>query len=81
MKPILYPAGETEFVSNGLGRLSDAVSCKVTEDRNGQYELEMEYPVSGIHYQDIREERILSARHDDTGDLQPELAFEPFASA
>ena len=71
MKPILYPAGETEFVSNGLGRLSDAVSCKVVEERNGQYELELQYPVTGIHYADIMEERIICARHDDTDDVQP----------
>lgn len=71
MKPILYPAGETQFVSNGLGRLSDAVSCKVVEERNGQYELELEYPVTGLHYVDIMEERIICARHDDTEDIQP----------
>ena len=71
MKPILYPAGETQFVSNGLGRLSDAVSCKVVEERNGQYELELEYPVTGLHYADIMEERIICARHDDTEDIQP----------
>lgn len=71
MKPILYPAGETQFVSNGLGRLSDAVSCKVMEERNGMFELELEYPVTGIHYADIMEERIICARHDDTEDIQP----------
>ena len=71
MKPILYPAGETEFVSNGLGRLADAVSCKVKEERNGQYELELQYPVTGLHYSDIMEERIICARHDDTDDIQP----------
>ncbi len=71
MKPILYSAGETEFKSNGLGRLADAVSCKVVEERNGQYELELQYPVTGLHYADIIEERIICARHDDTDDIQP----------
>lgn len=71
MKPILYEATETEFVSNGIGRLSDAVSCTVLEERNGQYELEMEYPVTGIHYAEILEDRIILARHDDTSDTQP----------
>ena len=71
MKPILFEAAETEFVSNGIGRLSDAVSCTVLEERNGQYELEMEYPVTGIHYADILEDRIILARHDDTSDTQP----------
>ncbi len=71
MKPILYPAGETEFINNGLGRLSEATKCLVTEERNGQYELEMVYPITGLHYADICEERIIAARHDDTDDVQP----------
>ena len=71
MKPILYPASETEFTSNGLGRLSDAIRCTVTEERNGPYELELTYPVTGLHYADIREERIIAATHDETGDIQP----------
>ena len=45
-KPILYPQTETKFQDNGMGVLSDAVSCTVTEERNGAFELEMQYPVS-----------------------------------
>ena len=71
MKPILYPAGETQFRSNGLGRLAEATKCLVTEERNGQYELEMQYPVTGRHYKEILEERIIAAKHDDTDDVQP----------
>ena len=71
MKPILYPAGETQFKNNGLGRLSEATKCLVTEERNGQYELEMQYPITGRHYKEIVEERIIAARHDDTDDIQP----------
>ena len=70
MKPILYPAGETQFKNNGLGRLSEATKCLVTEERNGQYELEMQYPVTGRHYKEIIEERIIAARHDDSDDVQ-----------
>ena len=64
MIPILYPANETNFTSNGLGRLSDAIKCLVTEERNGQYELEMDYPMTGIHYGDLCEERLLMVTHD-----------------
>lgn len=71
MKPILYPASETTFTNNGLGRLSDAISCLVLEERNGQYELTMKYPVNGIHYEDLAEERIILAKHNDTTDKQP----------
>lgn len=61
MKPILYPAAETEFVSQGLGVLSDAISCTVTEERNGLYELEMEYPIDGQHFPDITDRCIIFA--------------------
>ena len=61
MKPILYPAAETKFVSQGLGVLSDAISCTVTEERNGLYELEMEYPIDGQHFSDITDRCIIFA--------------------
>ena len=54
MKPILYAPEEKEYKTNGLGRLSDAISCTVTEERNGQYELHMVYPQNGIHFGDIK---------------------------
>ena len=50
---ILYEYTETAFTNNGLGCLNDATSCVVSETLNGEYELEMEYPVNGIHYSDI----------------------------
>lgn len=50
MIPILYGANEQNFTSNGLGRLADAISCTVEEERNGIYELTMEYPVGGRHF-------------------------------
>lgn len=71
MKPILFSAGETDFTSNGLGRLSDCTSCIVTEERNGEYELELEYPVDGVHYSDIKDSCILYVPHDDTKTRQP----------
>lgn len=39
MIPILYDKRETEFITNGIGLLTDAVSCLVTEERNSTYEL------------------------------------------
>ena len=47
MIPILYEGTEQAFLNNGLGRLSDAITCKVTEERNGTFELEMTYPMTG----------------------------------
>lgn len=53
MIPILYEETEMEFDSNGIGRLSDCLSYEVTEERNGVYELELVYPVSGKHSESI----------------------------
>lgn len=71
MIPILYRSTEREFLSNGLGRLSDAVDCTVTEERNGQYELQMTYPVTGVHYDDLAEERLILAKPSDGASDQP----------
>lgn len=71
MTPILYESNETAFTSNGLGRLRDCIRCEVAEERNGIYECEFEYPVTGIHYNDIISGRIIAATHDENGDIQP----------
>lgn len=69
--PILYPSTETAFDTNGLGVLSDAVSCTVTEERNGMFELEMQYPVSGIHYADLALRALILARPNPIDEPQP----------
>ena len=71
MIPILYEKNETAFVSNGLGRLRDCISCIVTEERNGIYECDFEYPITGANYDLIQLGRIVGVTHDDTGDVQP----------
>lgn len=43
----IYSQDTTSFTNNGLGILKDALSCKVTEQLNGQYDLTMEYPANG----------------------------------
>ena len=44
---ILYAKDETQFNHLGLGVLSEATKAIVTEERNGSYHLEFEYPVDG----------------------------------
>lgn len=61
MIPILYDAGEMEFQNNGIGALADVISCTVTEERNGEFELEMEYPETGLHYSELKMSRIIYA--------------------
>ena len=71
MNPILFTSTETEFTSNGIGVLSDAVSCTVTEERNGAFELEMQYPVTGVHYGHIARRCLLLAKPNPVDDAQP----------
>lgn len=68
---ILYDHDEEAFTSNGLGALSDAASCTVTEERNGGYEVEMEYPLTGSHFRDIQKRRILYVKPNPYDDPQP----------
>lgn len=67
----LYDANETAFADNGIGALSDAVSCVVTEERNGAYELEMQYPITGKHYADIAYRSIIFAKPNPFDEHQP----------
>ena len=71
MIPVLYESTETSFTTNGLGGLADAIEAKVKEQRNGVYELEMIYPVTGRHFDLLQLGRIICVTHDDTGDRQP----------
>lgn len=65
MKPVLYYPGETNFKTNGIGTLSETISCKITEERNGAYELEMTYPANGRYYNEIRRLSIIKAKAND----------------
>lgn len=76
MIPVLYEATETAFTTNGLGRLADCISCSVTEERNGIYELEAVYPITGLHYADITEGRIILAQPFDGGLAQPFVIYK-----
>lgn len=71
MKPILFSSTETAFTSNGLGVLTDTAECYVEETRNEGFELELQYPVSGIHFEDLRLRNIIFAKPSPTRRAQP----------
>lgn len=71
MKPRLYAENETSFEGNGLGPLSDALACTVEENRNGAFELSMEYPVTGVLFDELKHGSIIFAQPNDTSDPQP----------
>lgn len=54
----------TTFTSNGLGPLPDATSAGVTEEVNGIFELEFEYPITGLHYAEIKRNRLVVCKPD-----------------
>lgn len=70
MIPILFDAKATDFTTNGIGRLSDTISAVVTEERNGIYELDLEYPVTGVHYSDINHSKIIAVKASQTSGIQ-----------
>lgn len=71
MIPILYDATETNFASQGIGGLPDSTYCLVTEERNGIYELELHYPVTGLHYSDISLSKIIMVQPAVGADAEP----------
>lgn len=71
MTPILYPSTEEDFKNNGIGILSDAVKCIVTEERNGAFELEITYPIDGLHYNEIKTRCLIMAKPNPIDDPQP----------
>lgn len=62
--PILYHSTETNFNHNGYGILSSCVACEVTEEANGEFELFMQYPMDGIHFEYIASRSIIKAKPD-----------------
>ena len=77
MIPILYSYDETNFTSNGVGRLSECLTCTVTEEVNGIYECEFTYPITGKYFNDLINGPdgvnlgIIAVTHDHNGDIQP----------
>ena len=66
MIPVLYRANSTVFDTYGIGVLKDCTSCEVTEERNGAFECQFKYPISGPMYKQITTERLVKAKPNDT---------------
>lgn len=71
MSMVLFPSDATTFDNQGLGSIVDAVSCNVHEVLNGEYELEMQYPITGLQYNNLQNRRIIYSKHDPYSDPQP----------
>ena len=72
MIPILYQTitEGTVPTNYGIGALTDCLSCEVLEERNGKYELNLVYPASGIHAEEIEPNRFIKAKPNYTDNAQ-----------
>ena len=66
----IFDGGARTFETNGLGVLSNALSCVVTEKRNSEFELEMTYPIDGLHYSELALGRLIVAKPNPFGNPQ-----------
>ena len=66
MIPVLFRADATNFSTYGIGVLAECISCEVTEERNGAFECILKYPTSGRLYNQLRTERLVKAKPNDT---------------
>lgn len=66
----------TDLYNTGLGVISDAISCQVTEELNGEYTLEMVYPQSGLRVNDLQVRNIIATPV--APEKTSELDMEPF---
>ena len=70
MIPILYKADAVDFSTFGIGALSECTLCEVTEERNGAFECTLKYPVTGILFAELKNERLIKAKPNDTSKEQ-----------
>ena len=66
MIPVLFKGNETNFNHNGIGLLKDTLSCEVSEVRNGSFDLELVYPITGSYFKDLKNGNIIQAKPNDT---------------
>ena len=70
--PILYENAASDYDTNGLGALSDALTCIVNRTFNQFPTLQMTYKRNGIHAKDLQEGRIIMT------DMGPDLIHQKF---
>ena len=72
MIPILYKTITEGTVPTdyGLGSLTDCLKAEVKEERNGIYELTLEYAAEGIHAEDIQPNRFIKVKPNATDNPQ-----------
>lgn len=73
MIPMLYAPNAAEFDTLGIGELSEAKECTVSEERNGAFTLKMKIPMTAAYADQINVGSLIVA---DASPAQPRQAFE-----
>jgi len=76
MIPIIYPYNETNFTSNGIGRIAECVSCEVTQELNGPFNCELTVPITAKHFDAIKPGNYIYTTHDSTHIPQPFYIYD-----
>lgn len=64
-------ASSFPYTGNGLGGLPDAIEAVVSHEINGIYELMLRYPITGLHFDELENGRIIMAEPDNLTNEQP----------
>lgn len=67
----LHAPTTTDFTNLGLGVLADVITARVTEERNGPFELEMQYPATGRLFSSVSLRSIICAKPNPDDGAQP----------
>lgn len=65
MIPILFEHDATTFDTHGLGDLVDCIKCETTCNSDGEYELQLQYPVNALMFPELKINRIVYAKAND----------------
>jgi len=67
----IYDKEEQNFTSLGLGSLDETLAAVVVEKLNGSYEMEMDYPITGRHFDKIQHRNIIFCKPNPHTNEQP----------
>ena len=76
MIPKLFDKMATSFTTEGIGRLTDCLSCEVAEERNGVFDLEMVYLAGGQWYDQIELGSLIVVKPYEDGTPQAFRVYE-----
>lgn len=71
MFPTIHDFTGNNLNTQGYGALSDCLSCSVTEELNGGFTLELQYPLKGIHAEYLATGNIIMVKPNHNQSRQP----------